>query len=62
MDARDLKEVKMLFTNITISGAGTALPDTIRTNKEIEFAANTTEEWIQSKLGIYERRSAEKAS
>ena len=42
-----------------ITGLGSYLPPKILTNKEIELFINTTDEWIQEKLGIKERRIAE---
>ena len=48
----------MKYPNISIKGIGSYLPPTIRSNKEIETKANTTGEWIDSKLGIKERRNA----
>jgi 3-oxoacyl-[acyl-carrier-protein] synthase-3 len=48
----------MKYSNIGIKGIGSYLPPTIRSSKEIETKANTTEEWMDSKLGIKERRNA----
>jgi 3-oxoacyl-[acyl-carrier-protein] synthase-3 len=41
-----------------ISGLGSYLPERILTNKEMESLVDTTDEWIQSRTGIKERRVA----
>ena len=41
-----------------IIGTGGYLPDKILTNKELESMIDTTEEWIESRTGIRERRIA----
>ncbi|MCX7748808.1 MAG: ketoacyl-ACP synthase III [Clostridia bacterium] len=41
-----------------IRGTGYYVPDRIVTNKELEQYVNTTDEWIQQKIGIKERRVA----
>jgi 3-oxoacyl-[acyl-carrier-protein] synthase-3 len=46
----------MKYNNVTILGTGSHLPDKVRTNKSISDSADTTPEWIESKLGIFERR------
>lgn len=48
----------MKYFNVSIKGIGSYLPSTIRSSKEIESIADTTEEWMYSKLGIKERRDA----
>jgi 3-oxoacyl-[acyl-carrier-protein] synthase-3 len=42
-----------------ITGLGSYLPPRVLTNKEIESFIDTTDEWIQEKLGIKERRIAD---
>ncbi|MEO6908191.1 MAG: beta-ketoacyl-ACP synthase III [Abditibacteriaceae bacterium] len=41
-----------------ITGLGSYLPERILTNKEMESLVDTTDEWIQSRTGIKERRVA----
>jgi 3-oxoacyl-[acyl-carrier-protein] synthase-3 len=41
-----------------ITGLGSYLPERILTNKEMESFVDTTDEWIQSRTGIKERRVA----
>lgn len=41
-----------------IRGTGYYVPERIVTNKELEQYVNTTDEWIQQKIGIKERRVA----
>lgn len=48
----------MKYKGVTIKGVGSYLPSKIVTNKELEASVGTTDEWIQSKLGIIERRIA----
>jgi len=48
----------MKYNNVSIKGIGSYLPPTIRSSREIETKANTTGEWMDSKLGIKERRNA----
>lgn len=48
----------MKHKKVTIKGIGSYLPSTIVANKELEAAVGTTDEWVQSKLGIVERRVA----
>ncbi|MBN2753235.1 MAG: ketoacyl-ACP synthase III [Candidatus Goldbacteria bacterium] len=43
-----------------ILGTGYYVPETIRTNKDIEKMLDTTDEWITSMTGIKERRLADK--
>lgn len=43
-----------------IQGLGTYLPEKIVTNKDLENLVETTDEWIQTRTGIRERRIAEK--
>lgn len=49
----------MRYSNVGILGTGSYLPPKIVTNKKIEETINTTHEWINSKLGIDERRVVE---
>jgi len=49
----------MRYSNVGILGTGSYLPPKIMTNKKIEETVNTTHEWINSKLGINERRVVE---
>ena len=46
--------------NPYISGTGFFLPPRIVTNNELSFYMDTTDEWIQERTGIKERRYAEK--
>ena len=39
-----------------ITGAGYYLPENILTNKDLEELVDTSDEWIQSRTGIRERR------
>lgn len=41
---------------IGILGLGTALPEKILTNKDLESLVDTTDEWIVTRTGIHERR------
>jgi len=38
-----------------ITGWGTALPEHVLTNKDLEQMVDTTDEWIVSRTGIRER-------
>jgi 3-oxoacyl-[acyl-carrier-protein] synthase-3 len=49
----------MRYSNVGIKGTGSYLPSKILTNYDIQEKINTTHEWIQSKLGINERRIVE---
>lgn len=49
----------MRYNNVGIKGTGSYLPSKILTNYDIQEKINTTHEWIQSKLGIDERRIVE---
>jgi 3-oxoacyl-[acyl-carrier-protein] synthase-3 len=49
----------MRYNNVGILGTGSYLPTKIITNKKIEETVNTTHEWINTKLGINERRVVE---
>ena len=42
----------------TITGWGMSLPSQVRTNQDLEKMVDTTDEWIQSRTGIRERRIA----
>ena len=46
----------LLRANIT--GVGSYLPEKILTNNDIEKLVDTTDDWIQSRTGIRERRIA----
>lgn len=52
--------MKQLVRNVKIIGTGSYTPETIYTNKYLESIIDTTDEWIQSNLGIKERRIAAK--
>jgi|TARA_B100001079_G_scaffold65667_1_gene55899 3-oxoacyl-[acyl-carrier-protein] synthase-3 len=41
-----------------VAGTGSSLPDRILTNQELESMVDTSDEWIQSRTGISERRIA----
>jgi 3-oxoacyl-[acyl-carrier-protein] synthase III len=41
-----------------ITGTGRFLPDRVLTNQEMETLVDTSDEWIQSRTGIRERRIA----
>ncbi len=43
---------------IRITGTGSYLPEKILSNKELEGMVDTTDEWIQTRTGIVERRIA----
>jgi 3-oxoacyl-[acyl-carrier-protein] synthase-3 len=43
-------------TGAVITGWGTALPDTVVTNADLEARLDTTDEWIVTRSGIRERR------
>jgi 3-oxoacyl-[acyl-carrier-protein] synthase-3 len=49
----------MRYNNVGILGTGSYLPTKTITNKKIEETVNTTHEWINTKLGINERRVVE---
>ena len=49
----------MKHYNVGIKGTGSYLPSKIITNYDIEKNVNTTNEWIETKLGIKERRIVE---
>ena len=44
--------------NVGIAGMGYYLPERIMKNTELEQYADVTDEWIQTKIGIKERRIA----
>lgn len=48
----------MRYNNVGIKGIGSYLPPIVRSNQEIERNTNTTSDWIETKLGIGERRNA----
>src|SRR5690606_21534637 len=41
-----------------IIGTGSALPDNVVTNADLEAMVDTTDEWIRTRTGIRERRRA----
>ena len=49
----------MIYNNVGILGTGSCLPSKILTNQDIEKNVNTTHDWINTKLGINERRIIE---
>lgn len=49
----------MIYRNVGILGTGSYLPSKILTNQDIEKNVNTTHDWINTKLGINERRIVE---
>lgn len=50
----------MAFSKII--GTGSAVPDKILTNADLEKMVNTSDEWIRSRTGIRERRVAEEGT
>ena len=50
--------MKQIQIRANITGTGSYLPETILTNEDIEKLVDTTDEWIQSRTGIRERRIA----
>lgn len=46
-------------TGVGILGIGTALPSKVVTNFDLEKTLDTSDEWIRSRTGIFERRIAE---
>ena len=46
----------MLNHGVTISGFGVSIPETVHSNQSIQNNAPTSVQWIEEKLGIYERR------
>lgn len=44
--------------NVKISGTGSALPEKILTNADLEKLIDTSDEWIRTRTGIVERRIA----
>ena len=46
------------MTAATITGLGTALPDTRLTNADLEARLDTSDAWIMARTGIRERRVA----
>jgi len=45
--------------NGKITGVGSAVPDRVLTNQDLEKMVDTTDEWIQARTGIRERRICE---
>lgn len=52
--------MKQLVRNVKIVGTGSFVPETIYTNKYLESIVDTNDDWIQTTLGIKERRIASK--
>lgn len=50
--------MKQIVRNVRITGTGSYTPATVYTNKYLESIVSTSDEWIQSTLGIKERRIA----
>lgn len=50
--------MKQLIRNVRIAGTGSHVPEKVYTNKYLETILPTDDEWIQSTLGIKERRIA----
>ena len=50
--------MKQIQSRANITGTGKYLPENILTNKDIEKMVDTSDEWIQSRTGIRERRIA----
>ena len=50
--------MKQLIRNVKIIGTGSYTPEQVYTNKFLETIIDTTDEWIQTNLGIEERRIA----
>lgn len=50
--------MRQVIRNVKILGTGSYTPETVYTNKYIETLVPTNDEWIQSNLGIKERRIA----
>jgi 3-oxoacyl-[acyl-carrier-protein] synthase-3 len=48
----------MKYKGVAIVGIGSALPEKVVTNKDIELRVDTSDDWIFNKLGIKERRVA----
>tara|TARA_R110002020_G_scaffold123525_2_gene280131 strand:+ start:10149 stop:11090 length:942 start_codon:yes stop_codon:yes gene_type:complete len=46
----------LLNHGVTISGFGVSIPETVHSNQSIQNNAPTSVQWIEEKLGIYERR------
>jgi 3-oxoacyl-[acyl-carrier-protein] synthase III len=44
------------FKSVRILSVGTAVPETVMTNKDFEKFLDTTDEWIVTRTGIHERR------
>ncbi len=50
--------MKSLGPSIRIAGTGSAVPDRARSNREVCDGISTSPEWVESNLGIFERRIA----
>ncbi len=50
--------VRYLLINAGIAGIGASVPDRVLTNHDLEKMVETSDEWIQSRTGIRERRVA----
>jgi 3-oxoacyl-[acyl-carrier-protein] synthase-3 len=51
--------MKSLALSVKIAGTGSCVPDKILSNREVCEGVSTTPEWVESNLGIFERRVAE---
>ena len=56
VDRRGAKNASGLVTPVTIQGIGSYVPDEVITNDMLTRTLETTDEWIQTKTGIKERR------
>ncbi len=52
--------MRQLIRNVKIKGTGSYVPETIITNEYLETIVDTKASWIESTLGIRERRKADK--
>ena len=53
-----VRSVKQIQFKANITGVGNYLPENILTNDDLEKLVDTSDEWIQSRTGIRERRIA----
>src|SRR3989338_4022149 len=52
----------MIQRRVGILGLGAYLPEKVLTNSDLEKLVETSDEWIQTRTGIRERRIAEKGT
>lgn len=52
--------MKQIVRNVKIIGTGSYVPESVYTNQYLESIVDTDDSWIQEKLGIKERRIADK--